>query len=201
MKTTKYINYHIKLLSNSSTAKKQYQIMATLFFLLSLAIFQQVVFTGKPHKLSDDIPTAEELDARLERIQKTLQAALENKAILRQGEDPKDVKNSHKVALTEEEQKHVKNIMSGIEEDDSSMEDIDKLDAIFSEINDKFDQHERAQEKYYHNAEKMRTRMYRNKRSTNVQSKNQLNKEDITSEKLRDSEVDHQNEMEIEEEK
>ena len=146
MNITKHINYRIKLLSNSSTAKKQYQIMATLFFLLSLAICQQVVFTGKPHKLSDDILTAEELDARLERIQKTLQAALENKAILRQGEDPKDVKSSHKVALTEEEQKHVKNIMSGIKEDDSSMEDIDKLDAIFSEINNKFDQHERAQE-------------------------------------------------------
>jgi len=156
-------------------------------------ICQQVVFTGKPNKVLDEVPSAEELDARLEKIQKTIQAAVENKAILRKGENAKDVENSHKVALTEEERKHINNIMSGIEEDDSSMEDIDKLNAIFSEIQDKFDQHEKAEENFYRNAEKRRTQKSK-KSSTSVQSKNQLEK-DISNEDLSDGEV------EIEEEK
>ena len=179
--------------------------MGRLQVLLLLAVYQQAVWASSKFqnpKFPDNVPSAKELDARLERIQKTLTAALENKAILRQGEDANAQENSHKIALTEEERKHVNNIMRGIEEDDSSFEDIDRLNAILSTINEKFDRHERAQRELYNQEKRMRAQYFQPK-STMRKSHYHGREEELKSENANvdDMEdVEYGDDIEIEDE-
>lgn len=172
--------------------------MRKLQLILILAIYQVVLSTSKTKnsRYPDDVPSAEELDARLEKIQKTIAAALENKAILRQGENANAQENSHKIVLTEEERKHVKNIMSGIEEDHSTSEDIDKLNVIFSAINDNFDHHEKAQKRGYHYPESMQSQQ-----NTHLQDHSeQLQDDNVDTQAVTDDSEDDSEDIEIEEE-
>ncbi len=158
--------------------------MFKIRLLTFIAISQLVAFGSSKlrnqRRYHDDVPSAEELDARLERIQNILTAALEDRAILRHGEDPSAQENSDKIVLTEEERKHIKNILSGVEEADPNSEDIDKLNAIFSALNDKFDNNQKTKNKKYYNAEKARNQNDQPQYSRKLKEDNDV--EDITVE-------------------